>query len=133
VSSPLDAMRPRPFFLNLFADQVAHRRGGFHPDRASGAVSRWRFPASSNHPDAVAALAGGFPARRGLVTPGFTGLLLFHRLIWALLHHFLAGLRHLGFDLGWGEDRLLARKTAWLRPVRGGRRATALIALWRLP
>lgn len=33
---------------------------------------------------------------------------------WALLHHFLAGLRHLGFDFGLGEARRAARLSAQL-------------------
>lgn len=34
--------------------------------------------------------------------------------LWALLHHLFAGLRHLGFDVGWGEEKLQARLTAKL-------------------
>jgi succinate dehydrogenase / fumarate reductase, cytochrome b subunit len=35
-------------------------------------------------------------------------------LLWALLHHLFAGLRHLGFDIGWGEEKQRARLTAKL-------------------
>lgn len=34
-------------------------------------------------------------------------------LIWGLLHHLLAGIRHLTLDIGVGLDRPVARKTAW--------------------
>ena len=44
---------------------------------------------------------------------GFYGWALSTVLIWALVHHFFAGLRHLGFDIGWGEGRSRARQTAW--------------------
>lgn len=35
-------------------------------------------------------------------------------LTWSLLHHLLAGIRHLGLDIGVGLDRPVARKTAWV-------------------
>ena len=38
-------------------------------------------------------------------------------LLWSLLHHLLAGLRHLVLDLGWGLERAVARRTAWLTLV----------------
>ncbi|SDX42509.1 succinate dehydrogenase / fumarate reductase cytochrome b subunit [Allochromatium warmingii] len=44
-------------------------------------------------------------------------------LLWSLLHHLLAGLRHLALDLGWGLERVMARRTAWLTLV------TALVLL----
>lgn len=40
------------------------------------------------------------------------GLVLLLGAVWSTLHHFLAGLRHLGLDLGWGESRVRARQTA---------------------
>lgn len=43
---------------------------------------------------------------------GWGGFLLLLAGIWATLHHLLAGLRHLGFDLGWGVQRQRARQTA---------------------
>ena len=33
-------------------------------------------------------------------------------LLWSLLHHLLAGLRHLALDFGLGLERLVARRTA---------------------
>ncbi|MBK1723708.1 succinate dehydrogenase, cytochrome b556 subunit [Thiocystis violacea] len=35
-------------------------------------------------------------------------------LTWGLLHHLLAGIRHLLLDIGIGLDRPVARKTAWV-------------------
>ena len=52
--------------------------------------------------DDAAALAGGLPGRLMLLV-----------LAWALLHHLLAGLRHLALDLGWGLQRAAARRSAW--------------------
>ncbi len=40
------------------------------------------------------------------------GLLLAFVLVWALFHHYLAGLRHLARDLGWGQDKRAARVSA---------------------
>jgi succinate dehydrogenase / fumarate reductase cytochrome b subunit len=62
---------------------------------------------------------------------GWIGWLLSLGVTWALLHHFLAGLRHLGFDLGLGEGKETARKTAWASLLLAAA-ATASIALWRL-
>ncbi|MCU0841306.1 MAG: succinate dehydrogenase, cytochrome b556 subunit [Thiobacillaceae bacterium] len=45
---------------------------------------------------------------------GGIGFLFVLALIWASLHHLFAGLRHLALDLGWGEARGDARRTAWL-------------------
>jgi len=124
-------MRPRPFFLNLL--QIRLPIGGVVSilHRASGAVLSLAIPCllytlmlSLRSPEDFRRVADWFA--------GIYGWLLSIGLIWALLHHFLAGLRHLGFDLGWGEDRLLARKTAWLS-LFAAAGATALIALWRLP
>lgn len=35
-------------------------------------------------------------------------------LLWSLLHHLLAGIRHLLMDLDIGLDRLVARRNAWI-------------------
>jgi len=43
---------------------------------------------------------------------GWAGWLAGVILTWALLHHFFAGLRHLGFDLGLGEEKYRARLSA---------------------
>ena len=59
------------------------------------------------------------------------GWLILAGLTWITLHHFFAGLRHLGFDLGWGEDREPARLTAWLT-LTLGIGLTLLVAIGRL-
>jgi succinate dehydrogenase / fumarate reductase cytochrome b subunit len=35
-------------------------------------------------------------------------------LAWALLHHLLAGVRHLALDLDLGVDRVTSRRSAWI-------------------
>ncbi len=49
---------------------------------------------------------------------------------WSLLHHFLAGLRFLAFDLGWGTSRMAARRSALV--VNLAAPVLTLIILWRL-
>ena len=120
----------RPYFLDLVAIRLPI--GGMVSilHRASGAVLSLAIPCllylwmlSLRSPQDFQRLADWFG--------GVFGWLLFLGLIWALLHHFLAGLRHLGFDLGWGEAKEVARKTAWV-VLFAAAGLTALIALWRL-
>jgi succinate dehydrogenase / fumarate reductase, cytochrome b subunit len=105
--------RQRPFFLNLMAIRLPI--GGIVSilHRASGAALSVAVPCllyalslSLQSPEDYADIAGFFS--------GGLGWLLGLGLLWALLHHFLAGLRHLGFDFGLGEEKARARQTAWL-------------------
>ncbi len=48
-------------------------------------------------------------------------------LAWALLHHLLAGVRHLVIDLGVGVDRPMARRSAWTT-LAAGLAATSVVA-----
>ncbi len=108
--------QPRPFFLNLLAIRLPVGSVASILHRGSGALLALFTPVllyglmlSLRSPEDFQALAdwvgGGF---------GKPATLL---IAWALAHHFLAGLRHLGFDLGWGEDRRASRFTAWLSIV----------------
>ncbi len=105
--------KARPFYLNLIQirlpiggwTSILHRVSGVALSLATplllyGLMLSLRSPADF---DTVIAFLGG-----GL------GRLLQLGLIWAILHHFFAGLRHLGFDVGWGEGKERARLTAWL-------------------
>ena len=124
-------MKPeRPYFLDLAAIRLPI--GGMVSilHRASGAALALTIPCllytlmlSLRSPADFQRLAGWFG--------GFFGWALSLGVTWALLHHFLAGLRHLGFDLGLGEDKETARKTAWASLLAAAA-ATAAIALWRL-
>ncbi len=80
--------------------------------RASGALLALLVPcllyalmlslrSAEDHARLLAFLSGGPGRALGLVV------------LWAALHHLLAGLRHLGLDIGWGEGRRRARQTAW--------------------
>jgi len=59
-----------------------------------------------------------FARLTGILAGGLGHLLLLIG-IWAALHHLFAGLRHLGLDLGWGEQRERARQTAWVCMILG--------------
>jgi len=105
--------RPRPFFLDLLAIRLPI--GGLVSilHRASGALLSLAIPAllyvlmlSLRSPEDFARVQAFFG--------GGLGWLIGLGLLWALLHHLFAGLRHLGFDIGWGEEKLRARLTAKL-------------------
>ena len=124
-------MKPeRPYFLDLAAIRLPIGGVVSILHRASGAALSLTIPCllytlmlSLRSPEDFQRVADWFG--------GIFGWVISMGLIWALLHHFLAGLRHLGFDLGWGEDKEVARKTAWLSLL-AAIGVTALIALWRL-
>ena len=106
-------MIKRPYYLNLL--QIHLPIGGWVSilHRASGALLSLLVPVllyglmlSLQSPE-------GFAQVRGFLAGGI-GWLIGLLVSWALLHHFLAGLRHLGLDIAWGEGRARARQTAWL-------------------
>ncbi|MDR3394069.1 MAG: succinate dehydrogenase, cytochrome b556 subunit [Parasulfuritortus sp.] len=107
-------MRPtRPFYLNLI--QIRLPIGGFVSilHRASGAALSLVVPALLYVLMLSLRSEADFAQIRNLAG-GVLGALVGLGLVWALIHHFLAGLRHLGFDIGWGESKLRARMTAWI-------------------
>lgn len=106
-------MIKRPYYLNLL--QIHLPIGGWVSilHRASGALLSLLVPVllyglmlSLQSPE-------GFAQVRDFLASGI-GWLVGLLVSWALLHHFLAGLRHLGLDIAWGEGRARARQTAWL-------------------
>lgn len=64
------------------------------------------------------------------ILQGPLGILIKLILCWALVHHVLAGVRHLLMDLDIGSALPVARKTAWLVLTGGG--LAVLLALWSL-
>ena len=105
--------RQRPFFLDLQAIKLPI--GGLVSimHRASGAFLSLAIPCllytlmlSLRSPEDFSRVQAFFG--------GGLGWLIGLGTLWALLHHFFAGLRHLGFDIGWGEEKMRARLTAKL-------------------
>ena len=106
----------RPFYLNLF--QIRLPIGGFVSilHRASGAFLSLSVPSALYVFMLSLESVEGFASVRNFFA-GWLGWLIGLGFIWALLHHLFAGLRHLGFDIGWGEEKIRARQTAWLSLV----------------
>jgi succinate dehydrogenase / fumarate reductase cytochrome b subunit len=102
----------RPHYLNLVQLRlpiggwvsILHRVSGVALSLAVPVVI-YIFALSLRSPEDFAAVSA--------FLSGWFGLLLLLGVVWATLHHLLAGLRHLGFDLGLGESREHARLTAW--------------------
>lgn len=101
----------RPYYLNLL--RIHLPIGGWVSilHRVSGALLAlaaplllYAFMLSLDSPEGYSRVVGYFAS-----APGF---LLALSLVWATLHHFLAGLRHLAMDLGWGQDKQAARVSA---------------------
>lgn len=104
---------PRPYFLNLF--QIRLPIGGVVSilHRASGMLLALAIPLLLWVWMLSLRSAEDFAVVQAALNSGL-GALIALALIWATLHHLLAGLRHLGFDLGWGESRECARRSAWV-------------------
>ncbi len=105
--------RQRPFFLDLQAIRLPIGGVVSIMHRASGAFLSLAIPCllytlmlSLRSPEDF--------ARVQVFFGGGLGWLIGLATLWALLHHFFAGLRHLGFDIGWGEEKMRARLTAKL-------------------
>lgn len=104
--------KTRPYFLNLI--RIRLPIGGLVSilHRLSGALLAVAVPALLYIFMLSLRSAADFERVLGLAG-GLIGGLAALALVWAFGHHFLAGLRHLGFDLGWGETKAPARFTAW--------------------
>lgn len=105
--------RNRPFFLDLLAIKLPIGGVVSILHRMSGAALSLAIPCLLYTLMLSLRSEQDFAAVREFFNGG-VGWLIGLGLVWAILHHFLAGLRHLGFDFGWGEDKALARRTAWL-------------------
>lgn len=103
----------RPYYLNL--REIRLPLGGWVSilHRASGAAMALAAPLFLYAWMCSLESAEGFGAVASFFSGGL-GWLIGLGFLWALLHHFFAGLRHLGFDLGWGEEKERARFTALL-------------------
>jgi len=103
--------RKRPVHLNLFAIRfpVAAIMSGAH--RISGVIMILVLPVVLYLLDLSLAGAEGFLAAKTSLTSVFGKLVVFF-LVWALSHHFLAGLRYLALDVDIGIENEMARTTA---------------------
>mgnify|MGYP005836560727 CR=1 FL=1 len=118
----------RPVYLNLL--KIRLPIGGWVSilHRASGAALSLAVPALLYAFMLSLRSEADFDRLTGFLAGG-GGYLLLLGSSWAILHHLLAGLRHLGFDLGWGVQRARARQTAIACLVLGVS-LTGAVAMW---
>jgi succinate dehydrogenase / fumarate reductase, cytochrome b subunit len=105
------SVRHRPVHLNLFLIRfpIAAVMSGAH--RISGVIMVLLLPVAIRLLDLSLAGAQGFATARTLLSLGVAKLVVF-LVLWALAHHFLAGLRYLALDLDVGIEREQARVSA---------------------
>jgi len=122
LSSPSPAKRPEFRNINAFADLPSYRWplaalvSGAH--RASGLFMFllmpfiiWMFDTSLSSEISFARFTYAFKNGIGFV-PGILVKLVTLGLIWAYLHHFCAGLRHLLMDMDIGVNKEAGRMSA---------------------
>ena len=117
----------RPKYLNLWRirlpmaglTSIAHRIAGVLMFLALPLMT-WLLHLSSLDP-------AGFERVRQILQAPFSRLLML-LLVWALMHHLLAGIRYLLLDLDIGIDKQAARNSAWL-VFAGGFLLAAIISM----
>ncbi len=102
----------RPVYLNLL--QIRLPVPGFMSilHRVSGAVLSLAIPVAIYLLDLSLRGPEGY-AKAHLLLDGWSARLVLLGLLWALLHHFLAGLRYLLLDVDIGIDKPAYRQSAW--------------------
>jgi succinate dehydrogenase / fumarate reductase cytochrome b subunit len=103
--------KPRPVFLNLFKIRlpIAGIMSIIH--RATGVVMVLTIPLLIYLLDISLTGADGFAEVKAIFDLGLVKLILF-LMLWALMHHLLAGIRYLLIDIDVGVDKPLFRQTA---------------------
>jgi succinate dehydrogenase / fumarate reductase cytochrome b subunit len=123
MNSPIQT-RKRPIFINLLQIRFPVMAVVSVGHRAAGVLLALLIPALLWLLQKTATPQGYSDALEFL-RQGWVKLALFV-VIWALAHHFFAGLRYLLLDLEIGLSRPQARQSAWIVHACAG--ATALIA-----
>ena len=102
----------KPIYLNLL--QIRLPVPGFMSilHRASGALLSLAIPIAIYVLDLSLRNPEGFAQANALMGSGLARLVLL-ALLWALLHHLLAGVRYLLLDLDVGIDKPRYRQSAW--------------------
>jgi len=104
--------KPRPKYLNLLQIRMPVPAVISIMHRASGAVLFLVIPLLLYLLQTSLESANGFAAIRSVFTTPLAKLVLIG-LLWAFLHHFCAGIRHLVLDLDIGTDLAPARASSW--------------------
>jgi succinate dehydrogenase / fumarate reductase cytochrome b subunit len=118
-----DTLKPRPVFRNIHISQIVSYRlppAGIVSilHRVSGALLFlllpfiiWLFDVSVSSEVSYGRFTSAFTAGLGFL-PGWFVKLVALALIWAYLHHFIAGLRHLWMDITHSVSREFGRQSA---------------------
>ncbi|MCG8019542.1 MAG: succinate dehydrogenase, cytochrome b556 subunit [Candidatus Thiodiazotropha lotti] len=103
--------KPRPVFLNLFKIRLPMAGIMSIIHRATGVVMVLCIPLLIYLFDLSLSGADGFAAVKAILGMGLVKLILF-LMLWALMHHLLAGIRYLLIDIDIGVEKPLFRQTA---------------------
>ncbi|ODB92714.1 succinate dehydrogenase, cytochrome b556 subunit [Candidatus Thiodiazotropha endoloripes] len=103
--------KPRPVFLNLFKIRLPMAGIMSIIHRATGVVMVLCIPLLIYLFDLSLSGADGFAAVKAILGVGLVKLILF-LMLWALMHHLLAGIRYLLIDIDIGVEKPLFRQTA---------------------
>lgn len=122
-------MDRRPVYLDLFRIHLPLAGWVSILHRVSGALLFVAFPLGVWALSASLSDETGFRRLAGGLTQPLVRLFLL-LLSWALVHHFLAGLRHLALDLHWGVAQVRARQTSVAVLLASG--VISLLAVWGL-
>ncbi len=118
----------RPVYLNLFQIRlpIAGIMSIIH--RVTGVAMFFAIPLLVYLLELSLAGSEGFARSRGLLH-GLTGQAALFCVLWALLHHLLAGVRYLLIDIDVGVERPAYRYSAWAVIVGGPLLALLLLGV----
>ncbi|BAO43794.1 succinate dehydrogenase, cytochrome b556 subunit [Thiolapillus brandeum] len=119
----------RPVFLNLMQIRLPVAAVMSIAHRAAGVLLFLAIPLIIGLLSLALSGDDGFVRATQLLQQPWSRLVLF-LLLWALAHHFLAGIRYLLLDLHLGVRAPYFRRTAWA--VLGAAPVLALMLLWGL-
>ena len=124
-------MKPhaRPVYLNLFRIYLPLAGWVSILHRVSGALLFLVFPVGVWALSVSLSDEAGFQRMAVWVTHPLSKLMLL-LMIWAFVHHALAGLRHLALDVHWGLERDAARLSSFAVMTATG--LLTFLAAWRL-
>ncbi|MEW8625347.1 MAG: succinate dehydrogenase, cytochrome b556 subunit [Candidatus Thiodiazotropha sp.] len=103
--------KPRPVFLNLLKIRLPMAGIMSIIHRATGVLMVLSIPLLIYLFDLSLSGADGFATAKAILGMGLVKLILF-LMLWALMHHLLAGIRYLLIDIDIGVETPLFRQTA---------------------
>lgn len=124
-------MKPiaRPVYLDLFRIHLPLAGWVSILHRVSGALLFLMVPPAVWVLSLSLSGEAGFQRAAGYLAHPLSKLILL-LMVWAFVHHLLAGLRHLALDVHWGVGLKCAQKSSLAVMLVAG--AVTLLAAWRL-